>query len=324
VRLSVWQQFSSNHSASYTVVGVFESADAAQAANEKIRQIISEIVTWNDQNRDQLNEYGWRPNPVEVRLAQDYGFEWKQPVDWLRLFPRHFPPPYQTEPQEHVMTLDRVLLVETGGVHTWQTGHQFVHLIEATGGTPYASIHGAEHPDDGTEVYERIQFELQCTAPTAEVAAEIYQHLKTHLEDREKRWIFWHPIPWITYHPHYNRLAGNVLKEQFLEVESVWLQEHKAWHDYFASHYPHVVSDGLLEQEVKLFIKQDAQLGQRIQSLRSQTTLHTGVSTLHDKIVELKDADAGMHLAEALLALLAWMQAQGCTVNYQFHQVEHE
>ena len=67
MKLSVWQQFSSNHSASFTVVGEFESAQKAQQAAAEIRRLIDarELV------RDRLTQ---EPRPIRPR---DIGIQFR-------------------------------------------------------------------------------------------------------------------------------------------------------------------------------------------------------------------------------------------------------
>ena len=46
MRISIWQQFSSNHSSSFTIIGTFENSEAAQRAAIEFRAILEKIVGW--------------------------------------------------------------------------------------------------------------------------------------------------------------------------------------------------------------------------------------------------------------------------------------
>jgi hypothetical protein len=44
MRISIWQQFSINNSSSFTVVGVFETPEAARRAADEVRKIIEPVL----------------------------------------------------------------------------------------------------------------------------------------------------------------------------------------------------------------------------------------------------------------------------------------
>jgi hypothetical protein len=131
MKLTIWQQFSSNHSATYTIVGVFPSPEAAKAAGEKIRNIVERIANEAKGNPTA----GMIPSDFEQQTGAEYGFLWKQAIDWLRFFPRHYKPIYVREPADYVMIAENMVIVDAPSASaTWQTGHQFVNLIEAMSG----------------------------------------------------------------------------------------------------------------------------------------------------------------------------------------------
>jgi uncharacterized lipoprotein YehR (DUF1307 family) len=55
MKLSIWQQFSSNHSANFTTVGQFESAEWAQEALKEVQEIIQNIAWWHEHIQDADN-----------------------------------------------------------------------------------------------------------------------------------------------------------------------------------------------------------------------------------------------------------------------------
>src|SRR5688572_1725913 len=68
MKVTLWQQFSSNHSASFMVVGKFESVEWAETVAEELRTILSEISAWWSQyeNYDEITL-------VENRVRKDGG-----------------------------------------------------------------------------------------------------------------------------------------------------------------------------------------------------------------------------------------------------------
>ncbi len=100
MRLTLWQQFSSNHSAGFMIVGTFKAAtDAQQVANE-IRSILVKVAHWREQFRageievtsDDLYLIGepdfdvdssWQMTPIEAKLRDEYGLKsWQRTMQW--------------------------------------------------------------------------------------------------------------------------------------------------------------------------------------------------------------------------------------------------
>lgn len=91
MRISIWQQFSSNHSANYDVVGTFASEKEAQQVAEKFKQIFLAIKNWwwnSGLSQDEFQrwfdhvEIG-QPTPIELELGEEYGIEWKHGLNWF-------------------------------------------------------------------------------------------------------------------------------------------------------------------------------------------------------------------------------------------------
>jgi hypothetical protein len=162
VRLSIWQQFSSNHSVSFTVVGTFETPEAAQKAATELRQVLATIAAYMQERRespDFLREYSHAsyPNetliPSEEAFKRQYAVEWPYHLDWL---------PWDAgKAREAVQVYDRLVQVENLG-NTYIGQKPMDDLLARLGG---AVVYWCE-PDTGgyvTHVY--------CTAPD-EITAE--------------------------------------------------------------------------------------------------------------------------------------------------------
>jgi hypothetical protein len=106
VRISVWQQFSSNHSARFTVVGQFETVENANQAANELRHIIKEITDWY-YSHPELAE-AWNsgdlpePTPPEVEFSKKYNVDWGEyAVPWFW--------------QVKVTTYDTTLFIDSDG-----------------------------------------------------------------------------------------------------------------------------------------------------------------------------------------------------------------
>jgi hypothetical protein len=163
VRLSVWQQFSSNHSAHFTVIGVFENAEKTQTAAEELRSILKQIENWHHDNPekakalyDQWGAGEWPPSisEMEMQLAKQYNMDWKGGIDWYC--------------QANIsVVLNRLVVLEPQGQVDWGPW-PFDRLMERLGGQ---GIVAGE--DLGGNLFGEIDFLVVCDAPDEATADEI-------------------------------------------------------------------------------------------------------------------------------------------------------
>jgi hypothetical protein len=109
MRVSLWRQFSGNHSSSFTLVGVFDSPEAAQEGAERLRAMLEQIAIWREQHP---LPNGWAyddPTPPELELAQQYGVEWTYGLDWLS---------GPEDVDDLITTFDRLILINPYKVKT--------------------------------------------------------------------------------------------------------------------------------------------------------------------------------------------------------------
>ena len=87
MKLTIWQQFSSNHSSGFSVVGKFKSVEEANKAADELRAIIKAIrydtspVSPADGEDNLYRSY----DPLtekEVAIGNYYDIEWKIHIDW--------------------------------------------------------------------------------------------------------------------------------------------------------------------------------------------------------------------------------------------------
>ena len=69
MKITVWQQFSSNHSSRFTIVGVFNTLTVAENAAAEIRGILQKIQQWHEDN----------PEKSEA-LYEEADGEWPPPL----------------------------------------------------------------------------------------------------------------------------------------------------------------------------------------------------------------------------------------------------
>src|SRR5690348_11182422 len=93
MRISIWQQFSSNNSSYFTLVGEFTDPEQALRAASELSRLLIGIGKWYEQpeNRAARNaisppRYGTdQPlSPIEAEFAAKYNIEWGPAIDWMR------------------------------------------------------------------------------------------------------------------------------------------------------------------------------------------------------------------------------------------------
>lgn len=89
MKLSVWQQFSSNHSSRFEMVGVFRTAEDAAKAGQTLLDMLREINDWYVANVSGRADIDLHPSPVERALAERFGIKWNDYTlgEWLGFDP---------------------------------------------------------------------------------------------------------------------------------------------------------------------------------------------------------------------------------------------
>jgi hypothetical protein len=161
MRLSIWQQFSSNNSSHFTIVGVFPSAQEAQQASEKIREIMAKIDQWHTDHPEWSEEIFNQDegvSEIEKQLAQTYQINWERPMLWAWN--------YKMLVQDNFL----VMLPEWGAD---SGAHPIDKLLAKL---------GAEVGVDGDvgetmhEQYGIVRFEITCVAPDEAAVAFLTTH----------------------------------------------------------------------------------------------------------------------------------------------------
>ena len=82
MKLSIWQQFSSNHSANYTVVAKFKTPEDAERIAETLTDIVKQIRDTTPIRDADVNNEANVPTALEKSIGKQYGFDWQHGVDW--------------------------------------------------------------------------------------------------------------------------------------------------------------------------------------------------------------------------------------------------
>lgn len=171
MRISLWQQFSSNHSSNFTVVGKFESPKLAQKAADEFSHIFETIIDWQLQTGMFPIEGGTPPTPPEIEFGQKYSISvWKESLDWLR--------------DREIVVFDNHLIItnhQRWGDVTYQPPTVVEVLMSRF--SPVIMINEELGP-------RSITFDLTCTAPNKIVAFELFDRANAiyELQNHEENW----------------------------------------------------------------------------------------------------------------------------------------
>jgi hypothetical protein len=171
MKLSLWHQFSSNHSSSYIVVGQFETQEWAEQVKLEVHSIVREIGGWWNQHDDTerksiLDELRRtdRLTPPEQTIRRRYQVNlWPLLAfrDWLR----------DEEALESIFQVGTLVFIVSG--ETWAGPQPFNEILRKLGG------HVAETIEEGDSY---IVLNLRMIAPNEEVAQSLYTYIT---EDEE-------------------------------------------------------------------------------------------------------------------------------------------
>ncbi len=225
MRISLWQQFSSNHSAGYWVVGTFKTVDEAQHAYREMRGILEKLEQVMRENPSTYAE-------TEQAIAKQYQIEWTSSIDWW--------PDYdwlqKTKPEE-VNTagqgiiggaLSNVgnLVTASNPEDTYMSWQPFKVLLEHFG----AEISGTDRffvEETSFFNTHTIKPEFRFTAPDKATADALETAINAYLAGPHVSET--NPPPWHDDEANFQAILG---KSQYLDTEAVAAIQQK-WLDRY-------------------------------------------------------------------------------------------
>lgn len=194
MRLSIWQQFSSNHSSVYRIVGTFGSPAEAEEAAKTIRHILDQIVVWHNHYHAQTGEifgvdqmHPVPATPLEVDIGRQFGMEWVEGIDWLSEVMDVF---------SRVQVLDKWIFLDSG--MTWQQTPVLDELLARLGSHTVVV---------GQSDRTKILFDIHAVAADEASAQVILKEVGGYLYRVSKK-SYRIDIPWILYGDPVHRLIA--------------------------------------------------------------------------------------------------------------------
>lgn len=328
MKLSIWQQFSSNHSGDYHIVGEFNSVDQAIETAATLRRLLREIDTWNGEHS---NEWKLRvPNPVEQRIASEYGFDWKESLDWLFPQTRNYYVEWaRQEPEEHVEQWERLVIVNAFIGETWETGHQFANLFRALRAKAYSDVSIGYESETNAEVYSNLVFHLTITSPDSAVHDRIHKEVEYQSTHRKLEGHYPYAIPWIHLSDGYASLAHRMPLDTFSEVEAAFLQGEMAFDRYCEAH-PGVCAklhDDLGESSLKKDAMICSEAYRVVRDLRRGALLFMQYGDIpriawneHEIMIAFSHF---FWKTSAVFAFVQWVKSLGAAITYRLEEIWH-
>ncbi len=164
MRISVWQQFSSNHSGGFSVIGQFKIVEEAEKAHliiQDILTVVGEYYRNHPELEEELQESGMLEflTPPEESFAKQYGLtNWDFSLDWAA--------GGELSRYHNLVFLDSF-------VETWLDIQPFDDLLRKLGAQLEQKFYG----DTGSQQKTEPVVSLTCSAPSETRAAEIVSEL---------------------------------------------------------------------------------------------------------------------------------------------------
>lgn len=327
MRVSIWQQFSSNNSSSYVIVGSFATPQKANEAAVAFKTLLQRLWEWYQSHpeiRDAvLGEEGHELTDAERFIMSDYGIEFEQAMEWVaREETLEFLPDAVTtfENLLFVATVDETVTSDTALA-------QFMHQL------------GADVKfEEAMESY--LVVNLSAHAPNDITAQFIKSATEAYFAGDPN--IVWHRPPWVLFYD--GQLAPNLEPvsrdiDTFIEHYYAW----RAWHDVHRDQLNDLstrretawrtkddqTAKILNEQIMTLLSHQHEveprlpdEVNKRIFKIMSVTSIdvdNNKTVAVVESIIKFPTLYFNDYLGHSLPAIVTWLRALGCkNVTYEF------
>ena len=177
MRLSIWQQWSSNHSSSLTLIGEFAERQHVEAAVRELAELLDEIREWHSEHYDEIDRAGAETGIIpltepEAEFAQRKGIDFgsKSLLYWGFALPL----PFRMDVQE-IMGLDRLVIMMPRAEAAMDDPRPLKALVQAY--HPHQTIMDFE---SGAPIWI-ARCTITCEAPDETTAREIFDDASPYL-----------------------------------------------------------------------------------------------------------------------------------------------
>ena len=164
MKVSIWQQFSSNHSSTFEVVGVFERVEDAQNAHFLLANLMADVVQWYE-----TNEWTGKPSQPELDIAQQHKIKWEYPIDFVH--------GESTSSAKSAVRIYRHMVQVTHINETWMSKQPFEDLLNKLG----ANTAAWDVDSYSAQTATIFSMTIEATAPDSETVERLRNDWQTRL-----------------------------------------------------------------------------------------------------------------------------------------------
>lgn len=314
MNITIWQSFSSNHSAAFTIVAEFPNEEEAFKQYMIVRRALGRLISWYELPSNKISRYDAvggdgkiPPFDIEMEIWGQFGIQPNGANDWIPQLSRE-------NLQFAFKQFENFIFVENYGM-TYAAAEPLDRVLEKVGGKVYRI---------GESYTEWFDCVIECDAPSESIAADIEKELlQSKIWDHKNI----KPRPWLPYFS--GRKAPEM--ELLLEIEKEHIQYWK-----WVSKLQHLSQEYKSEtnqvqrqrklQEYNEFKKQQPDFTRaesvKIPFPRYQEIQCYGMVTRSEKHIRI-DTDFGFSgLLVNVPAMVAWMRDLECEVKIEFTEKE--
>jgi hypothetical protein len=228
MKLSVWQQFSSNHSAAFSIVAKFESAEKAKAVAAQVTEMLVETYRWKEHllGRGDLS-------PVQIRQEFEqkvsFGTTWMLSEEHMR---------------RALQVIGNVILVsDTPGYSNFDgSDRAFVKLLSKFGGEVVAAV------EEAGDLYLNFSADAENEAVAKKVLEQIQQY------NYQGKNYYYHTLPPKLDDAYEAKLVRQEGKRLHFEDIYMWAHffELSSWYAFAKAHgLSNIVAEFVSERDSK-------------------------------------------------------------------------
>lgn len=304
MKISIWQQFSSNHSANFIVIGRFEDAPTANRIVQQLRQRMHDIL------------WGADRTTAENNLARMYDLDWyPNGIDWNGL---------PDDINEVVRQFDTDVFLMCP-VETWDSHEPFFDLMKKMGSLKTLANSSGDGYSYGVLV------DISCNAPSDAVAVTIYDAIKKAFDEQNKSAFEKVEIamPWAKFNPDYFSSQNQIPFSEYDKLEKVLVDEQNNANQFFVENSVDEDGNRLNSLQIKQlwrkreeFFTQSSDLRRTIFSIRDDILPYEGEVKRDGTKIRITGF-ACYCIDLGVISLVRWLESLDCNdVTFEFRKRE--
>jgi len=328
MKVSIWQQFSANHSSDFTLIGEFPDVEQAERAFQELDSLVKEIDAWNVEH----DNGSWGPpTPFEEAAARRFDAESFYTTAWLEGYGAS---------ERAVVQVDNCVTMFTqfhSGDNEYNNLDAFKQIMVKLGGKVIEERYGI--------------VSISCRAPDEEILKRIVEETQEYIrstgdlensrEIQDSAKLVFPPPPWLAYwDSQYDPETESLLEAWHSmnlsrQAYNLWNQQHedeladaRNIKDKDQRYRRHRELDKIRDKFVATRTTKHPLFRRVLQIVRliglDVTYIFRTFSRVESEGLQLNLLNLHFnHVGVGLTAIRAWLQSLGCTeITYEFVESE--